>query len=319
MTNLGIHHVSSLVSDIHTSYDFYHNILGLKLLIKTINQDDTSMYHLFFSDETGQGGTEFTLFQINTFKQNSFGTNSIDRIVFALPDEDAMRYWLQRLDDHQIEHYGIEIYGQDKMIRFEDPDGLRLAFAVVNNPEGKFFPNQTGPISVEHAILGIHSVHLRVRYPKATQNILEEWFEFIETAKYEDERFPITVMQNDNGLFKHKIYLIDDKINQLEEQGIGGIHHLALYAETDERLKEIQAAIEDKNFENSGIVPREFINATYFREPNGLLFEVATKTLGLPKFSKAESIDDVTLYLPDFLEEKRSQIEQQLSKLESYR
>ena len=319
MKNLGIHHVSSLVSDIHASYDFYHNTLGLKLLIKTVNQDETTMYHLFFSDTTGQGGTEFTLFQINSFKQNQFGTNAIERIIFALPNTEALTYWENRLTDLQIEHYGIETYGNDTMIRFEDPDGLRLGFAVIDNQEDAFFPNPDSDVPVEYGIIGIHSVHLRVRYPKASQVILEQWFDFKNIAHYHEERFPITVLQNKNGLFKHKIYLIEDTLNPLEDQGIGGIHHLALYAKDLERLEEIQTLIEDKNFTNSGIVPREFIFASYFKEPNGILLEVATKTVGLPEFPETDILDEVPLYLPEFLENQREFIENELKRLEQYR
>ena len=120
MKNLGIHHVSSLISDIHNSYDFYHNILGLKLLIKTVNQDEQTMYHLFFSDTTGRGGTEFTLFQINTFKENKFGTNAIERIIFAVPSIESLTYWENRLNQFNIEHYGVETYGDELMLRFEE-------------------------------------------------------------------------------------------------------------------------------------------------------------------------------------------------------
>ena len=319
MKNLGIHHVSSLVSDIHQSYDFYHNTLGLKLLIKTVNQDEKTMYHLFFSDTTGRGGTEFTLFQINTFKKNTFGTNSIERIIFAVPNVNALTYWENRLNQFNIEHYGIETYGEDLMLRFEDPDDLKIGFAVVANPDETYYPNPDSDVPTDFAILGIHSVHLRIRYKKATEFILTNWFDFHETSQFPEERFPITVLQNTNGVFKHKIYLIEDNLNPLEDQGIGGIHHLALYAEDKERLEEIQALIEERHFTNSGIVPREFIFATYFKEPNGLLFEVASKTVGLTNFPQTDNIDEVPLYLPAFLEDKRALIEAELKQIDGFR
>ena len=319
MQNLGIHHVSSLVSDIHRSYDFYHNTLGLNLLIKTVNQDEQTMYHLFFSDTTGRGGTEFTLFQINTFKENNFGTNSIERIIFAVPSIEALNYWENRLNQLNIEHYGIETYGGELMLRFEDLDGLKIGFAVVTNSDETYYPNLDSDIPEEFAVLGIHSVHLRIRYTSATQFILKDWFEFHEVARYTEERFPITVVQNTQGVFQHKIFLIEDKINPVEDQGIGGIHHLALYAADKQRLEEIQSLIDERNFTNSGIVPREFIYATYFKEPNGLLFEVASKTVGLPEFPQTDNLDDIPLYLPEFLEEKRELIEMELKQIDGFR
>lgn len=319
MKSLGLHHVSSLVSDSRISYDFYHNILGLKLLMKTVNQDDTSMYHLFFSDKKGRPGTEFTVFQINTFKQNKFGTNAIERVVFGVSSREALDYWEKRLDDYRIEHWGIEEYGDSYILRFEDSDGLKLGFSILRQPEHEFFPNTSSDIPADYAILGVHSIHLRIRYPKATQKILEQWFDFSLSQKIEDPRFPVTVLTNKNSIFQHEVHLIEDVINPIEDQGIGGIHHLAFYVETYGELLEIQEKIEDKNMVTSGILPREFFDATYFREPNGLLFEVSTKTRPVPSVDQSATIDEIPLYLPDFLESHRSRIEEELAKIDSYR
>ncbi|MGX6977991.1 VOC family protein [Vagococcus elongatus] len=319
MKSLGLHHVSSLVSDSHVSYDFYHNILGLKLLMKTVNQDDTSMYHLFFSDMAGRPGTEFTVFQINTFKQNTFGTNAIERTIFGVPNREALDYWEKRLDDYSIEHWGIEQYGDSNILRFEDPDGLKLGFSVLRQPEHEFLPNTSSDIPADYAVAGIHSIHLRVRYPKATQNILEQWFDFFFSQEIPDPRFPVTVLTNKNSVFQHEVHLIEDGINPLEDQGIGGIHHLAFYVETHEDLMEIQEKIEEKNMITSGILPREFFDATYFREPNGLLFEVATKTRPVPSVEDTATIDELPLYLPDFLEPQRPRIEEELTNIDRYR
>lgn len=319
MKSLGIHHVSSLVADIHVSFQFYHNLLGLKLLMKTVNQDDHTMYHLFFADEQGRPGTEFTVFQINTFKKNTFGTNAIDRAVFSVTSEEALHYWLQRFDDNQIEHCGIENYGHSKIIRFEDPDGMPLGLSLAAQSEGTFYPNRESDVPLEYAIIGIHSVHLRVRYPKATEKILVEWFDFERSELLEDTSFPVTILKNPNSEFQHEIHVIEDHIAPLEDQGIGGIHHLALYADDYSDLLAINEKIIDKNLPNSGLHPREFFDAIYFREPNGILFEVASKIKKVPEPCSADDIDDVPLYLPDFLQSKRDRIEQDLSALDHYR
>lgn len=313
MTCLGIHHISALVSDIHTSYEFYHKTLGLKLLMKTVNQDETTMYHLFFSDETGQPGTEFTVFQINTFKENKFGTNAIDRAIFGIKSEADLPYWIDRLDQFGVEHCGIEDYNDTKIIRFEDPDGMQLGISVLKQADSDNHTEGTPEI------VGLHSVHLRVRYPKATQKLLEEWFDFEHTSTLKTEAFPVTVFTNNHSDFNHEIHLIEDTVNPIEDQGVGGIHHLALFAETYGDLLETNERVIDKNLPNSGLHPREFFDAIYFREPNGILFEVASKANKIPTPVVAEAIDDVPLYLPDFLEPKRESIEYHLNKIDQFR
>lgn len=319
MKSLGIHHISALVSDIHVSFQFYHKLLGLKLLMKTVNQDDHTMYHLFFADEQGRPGTEFTVFQINTFKNNTFGTNSIDRIVFSIKSEEALNYWLERLDKHNIEHCGIESYAYSKIIRFEDPDGMRLGISLSTQSEGGFFPNTESDVPLDYGIIGIHSVHLRVRYPKATEKLLVEWFNFERLAILKDTSLPVTLLKNYFSDFQHEIHLIEDVGLSLENQGIGGIHHLALYAEKYSDLLAINEKVIDKNFPNSGLHPREFFDAIYFREPNGILFEVASEIKKVPKPTSADDINLVPLYLPDFLKSKRQRIEEELKLLDMYR
>lgn len=319
MKSLGIHHISALVSDIHRSFDFYHDILGLNLLMKTVNQDDTTMYHLFFSDMQGRPGTEFTVFQINTFRENTFGTNAIERAVFSVQSEESLAYWIEHLDKYNIEHCGIENYGESKIIRFEDPDGMNLGISYLENSRGLFYPKLTGSIPSEHGIIGLHSVHLRLRYPKATEKILTEWFDFTKINEVMQGIYPVTMLKNNNSELKHEIHLIEDTESPLEIQGIGGIHHLALYVSDYTDLLAINEKIINRNFSHSGIQPREFFDATYFREPNNLLFEVASKIKKVPTINDVETIDESPLYLPDFLEEKRESITSELAKLERYK
>ncbi|WP_430536115.1 VOC family protein [Listeria rocourtiae] len=319
MKSLGIHHVSSLVADIRVSFKFYHKVLGMKLLMKTVNQDDYTMYHLFFADEQGRPGTEFTVFQINTFKKNVFGTNAIDRTVFSVKSEKALHYWLERFNVNNVEHCGIEDYGDTKIIRFEDPDGMPLALSIASQVEGDFAPNHDSDVPLDYAIIGIHSVHLRVRYPDATETILVGWFHFERLALLTNEPFPVTVLRNHHSDYQHEVHLIEDDTNPVEDQGIGGIHHLALYVEDYADLIAINNKLIEKNFRNSGLHPREFFDAIYFREPNGLLFEVSAKIKKVPLSISADEIDDVPLYLPDFLQNKREGIEKELCKIDKFR
>ena len=315
MKNTGIHHVSVLGSDIRKAYNFYHNILGLKLILKTVNQDDSNMYHLFFGDETGREGTEFTVFEMKGARENKFGTNAIERTMFLVPSEESLYFWEKRLDEFDVLHYGIEEYNNQKILRFEDEDGQKLGFVYRNEKIGEMNPFVKEGIPKEHAILGIGDVYLRVRYTEPTQKILEDYYGF---KKYGETKFydwKISLFKSENSPFKHEIHIIEDKDSAVERNGVGGIHHIAFGVESVDDLEELQQKINEKNYLSSGIKNREFMVSSYFRKANHLLFETATpldrSSKDLPE--QGQDFDEIPLFLPEFLERKRERIEKNLN------
>ncbi len=312
MKNTGLHHVSVLSSDVKKAYGFYHSILGLKLILKTVSQDDPNMYHLFFGDETGRGGTEFTIFEMKNYKYKKFGTNSIERTMFLVPTEESIYYWENRLNKYNVLNYGIEIYNDKKILRFEDEDGQNLGFVYKDNINlDKMNPYVADDIPKEHSILGIGDIYLRVRYTEPTQKIIEEFFGFVKYNEIIKNNLKISLFKFYDNDFKHEIHIIEDKNSSLEDLGIGGVHHISFGVETIEDLEYLQQKLEEKNFVNSNIVDREFIISSYFREANNILFEVATP---LSKDKKEfplqnQNFDEITLYLPKFLEKNRKEIE----------
>ncbi|MDO5088291.1 MAG: VOC family protein [Leptotrichiaceae bacterium] len=315
MKNTGLHHVSVLSSDAERAYYFYHHILGLKLILKTVNQDDPNMYHLFFGDETGRAGTEFTVFEMKGTRENSFGTNSIERTMFLVRSEASIRFWENRLTDFNVCHYGIETYNGQKILRFEDEDGQKLGFVYRNAEIGEMEPFIVEDIPEEHAILGIGDVYLRVRYTEPTQKIIEENYGFEKYGETVWNDFKVSMFRFEDSPFKHEIHIIEDKKSRLQHLGTGGIHHIAFGVEDVEDLEELQKELDEKNVQSSGIVNREFIVSSYFREPNYNLFETATPlSKGKDSFPKqGRKFHEIPLFLPEFLEKKREEIERNVN------
>ena len=314
MKNTGIHHVSILASDIREAYNFYHNILGLKLILKTVNQDDSNMYHLFFGDETGREGTEFTVFEMKGARENRFGTNAIERTMFLVSSEDSLYFWEKRLDEFNVLHYGIEEYNGQKILRFEDRDGQKLGLVYRKGKIGEMYPFVKEGIPKKHAILGIGDVYFRVRYTEPTQKILENYYGFIKYGETEFYNHKISLFKSEDNPFGHEIHVIEDKDSAVERNGVGGIHHIAFGVESVSDLEELQQKIDEKNYLGSGIKNREFIVSSYFREASHLLFETATplnrSSKDLPEQGK--DFDKIPLFLPKFLESKRERIERNI-------
>ncbi|MGY3749760.1 VOC family protein [Vagococcus acidifermentans] len=314
-----IHHVSIINRYIVPSFEFYHNILGLKLLMKTVNQDDTSMYHLFFSDEQGRPGTEFTVFEMTEGKQRTFGTNAIERTVFKVPSEHSLDFWEKRFDAFDVCHYGKERYNGRPILRFEGPDGTGLGLVAMKEQESlaDFRPPAAEDIPEAHRILGIDSVHLRVHYSEATKRELETllgWSVKGETPFF-DTPFKVTVLTNNDDRLNQEVHIIHDNQSPVEEQGIGSIHHVAFGVPDRKALDDALSRVQVKNFRHSPIKNREFFQSLYYREPNQLLIEIATNDgyLAEHEAGAADAFDTIPLYLPTFLEPQRRQLERQLA------
>lgn len=318
--NARIHHISILNRFIKPTFDFYHNTLGLKLLMKTINQDDHTMYHLFFSDDHQRIGTELTFFEVREGEDHKFGTNNIERTVLKVPSEASLEFWQERLEAADICHYGIETFNGRPILRFEAPDNTQMSLTPLREFESAsdYYPFQHGEIPVEHAILGIDAIQLRVQYPAATEKELTEllgWVRKGETGFFDTNK-QVTVLENQEKAFYQEVHLIHDIHSPLADLGIGGVHHVAFGVKDVARLHELDELLNQRNFNNSGVKNREFFQSLYFREPNRMLFEIATEEGSLDPSAYADqgdSFDEIPLYLPHFLENDREEFEQILA------
>lgn len=313
LTSPIIHHVSVINRDSNQSFEFYHKVLGLDFLLKTVNQDDMEMYHLFFGDTTGRPGTEFSVFEMKNGPKKAYGTNSLERTIFAVPSEASLTFWEARLNEHGVFNCEIEDYNGGKILRFEDQDGVLLGVKAVEKREDEQYFAHVTDVPEEHAIFGIHSVHCRVRYAKATSTSFEKIFGLKQIATFEDNGHHVTVLSTEDALFGQELHLVEDRNRSLEQTGVGAIQHIALNAKNYNALLEIEEHILEKNFRYSGIKNREFFQSLYYREPNNLLIEVATEQTNFKKaVMNTAHLADIELYLPPFLEERRSFIESKL-------
>ncbi|BCP63798.1 putative ring-cleaving dioxygenase MhqA [Streptococcus parasuis] len=313
MNSTGIHHISSLVGNIHQAYHFYHHILGLKLTLKTVNQDDSSMYHLFFGDAEGRFGTEFTIFDMPIHPSHRSGSNRLERTVFLVKDFTALEFWQKRLTELEVVNEGIQAFGNGHILNFQDEDGQLLGLTY-HESIGEMLPVETKDIPEVAAIVGIAGIQMRVREEKALIELLEDRFGFVEENRFEYQGQEVISLVFDNE-FQHRVQVIVDKESKISVIGVGGIHHIAFGVLDESDLEEMVDHLNLQNRPHSGIINRDFMHSLYFRAPNYLMFEVATMT-GERKATmptQKDQLDEVELFLPSFFEEDRQEIEKTLS------
>ncbi|HEY4276953.1 MAG TPA: ring-cleaving dioxygenase [Conexibacter sp.] len=296
----GIHHISSITGDAARNVDFYVRVLGLRMVKKTVNQDDPTVYHLFYADEQGSPGADMTFFEYPGAQQGRAGAGMIHTIVLRVGSEAALDFWRLRLADEQVES---ERDGAS--LRFADPEGLGLELAVDESGDPPL--TAVSPdVPAEHAVRGFGGVRAYSRDPAKSAALLRDTLGFIaddETALRWEAR----------GERRGGFYSYDAAP---EERGIGGagtVHHIA-FASADADIEAWNEAVTRAGAHTSGLVDRYWFRSVYFREPSGVLFELAT--LG-PGFTKDEPLDHLgeTLVLPPHLEPMRAQIEPALTPL----
>lgn len=319
----GIHHVSALTASASNNFDFYTEVMGMRLVKKTVNQDDVSVYHLFYGDEKGNPGTELTFFEIPMAGRTREGNNSISATSLRVPSDHALTYWAERLDRHGVEHEDVKERAGRLTLAFRDFEGQRINLVSDENNEGVAGgrPWANGPVPPEYAIIGLGPVQLTVPNAQPTVQVLTELMGFRRKGQYASpvEGQPdIAVFETGEGGTGAEVHVEERTDLPRERLGRGGVHHVAFRVENEEELKAWIQQIGAVGFPNSGFVDRYYFRSLYFREPNGILFEVATDG---PGFDTDEHIDHLgeSLALPPFLEGKREAIEANLKPLNTKR
>lgn len=307
---LGHHHISMFTDNATQNNHFYTEVLGLRRVKKTVNQDDPQMYHMFYGDQVGSPGTELTFFEMAQ-QQTRRGTNAISHIGLLVKSYEGLIFWQQRFEQLGIKHGQIEKINNRDALYFEDPDGLPLY--LMNHQDG-FIPafwqryhHSEVPDNVR--ILGIGPVILTVRELEATGKMLIDLLGYTKVKMTDGE----DVYQAVPGEASGEIIIRQQK-GQRERQGAGTVHHLALRVKDSAEMKIWAERIETAGYRNSGIKDRFYFESFYFRDRNSILFELATDGPGLMIDSSLEMLGK-QLELPSFLEERRSEIEANLSPL----
>ncbi len=307
----GHHHISMVTKNANENNHFYKNVLGLRRVKMTVNQDDPSMYHLFYGDKTGSPGTELSFFEIPLVGKTYRGTNAITRIGLLVPSEDSLHYWKERFETFDVKHSEITTYANRPALQFEDAEGLRLVLLVSNGEKVEHWETwEKSEVPAKHQIQGMGSVEMTVRRLDKMASTLTEMFGYTEVSRSEEE----AIFQSIKGEVFGEI-VVKYLDGPTEKPGRGSIHHLAIRVKNDAELAYWEEQVIQRGFQSSGIIDRFYFKSLYFRESNGILFEIATDGPGFTVDGDVEHLGE-KLDLPPFLEDQRAEIEANLAPIE---
>lgn len=304
MKTPGIHHVTAIGSDPSRNLEFYTETLGLRLVKRSVNQDDVGVYHLFYGDERGSPGTSMTFFPYVDASPGQVGTGQASTVAFLIP-ESAVDYWVDRLDEAGVDAAAPEERFGDTVIAFEDPDGLPLELVAVDDaPEGH--PPE-GPVPAEHAIRGFHSVTLSLASADETAGLLKT-MGFEATASAQDrQRF------ESDGDLGYAIDLLEDPHAPRGRPGAGTVHHVAFRVDEAEQ-EDWRDVLMEAGLRPTEVIDRKWFKSVYAREHAGVLFEFATESPGYTVDEELSALGE-RLVLPEWLEDQREEIEAKLPEL----
>ena len=302
----GIHHVTAITSSAEKIYDFFTYILGLRLVKKTVNQDDIRTYHLFFTDDVGSPGTDMTFFDFPGISKGFHGTDEIAKTSFRVPSDAALEYWVKRFNRLGVNHTGIEEQFGKKILSFTDFDDQRYQLISDENNEGvaSGTPWKKGPIPEEFAITGLGPIYVRISNLDYFDELLTQVFMFRKMG--EEGVFHLYEMgEGGNGA-----QVILEHNNNLPKamQGYGTVHHVAFRVDEREDLEEWNQRLRSFRLPTSGYVERYYFGSLYTRVSREILFELATDGPGFMNDEPYETLGE-KLALPPFLEPKRELIE----------
>lgn len=307
----GHHHISMITKNANQNSRFYRDVLGLRRVKVTVNQDEPSMYHLFYGDKTGSPGTELSFFEIPQVGNTYRGTNAITKIGLLVPSEASLLYWKARFEEFGVEHGDITTYANHPALLFEDSEGLRMALLVSYGAKVAHWQTwEKSAVPAEHQIQGMGAVEITVRRLDKLASTLTDMFGYTEVSRTDDD----AIFQSIKGEAFGEI-VVKYLDGPSEKPGRGSIHHLAIRVKSDEELFYWEEQVRARGFHSSGIVDRFYFKSLYFRESNGILFEIATDEPGFTVDGDVETLGE-HLDLPPFLEERRAEIEHNLIPLE---
>src|SRR2546423_8888634 len=293
----GIHHVTCITADAPGNVDFYVRVLGLRLVKKSVNQDDPTVYHLFYSDEKGSAGSDLTFFEYPQARRGRAGRGMVHRIVFRVASEDALDFWTDRLTKE-----GVTVEREKGRVRFEDPEGLGLELAVSQTDDEPLVANHPD-IPDELALQGFDAVRAYAD-PGPSRAFLEETLSFVPRADGECEA---------RGNSRGGLYAYDEPPVEPGIPGAGTVHHVA-WASPQEEHEAWRDRVAKSGAHPTPIIDRFYFRSIYLREPSGVLFDIAT--LG-PGFTVDEPLEHLgeRLSLPPDYEHLRDRVEPLLTPL----
>jgi glyoxalase family protein len=310
----GLHHVSALSARIGRTHDFYTRVLGMRPIIRTVNQDAPTMYHLFYGDGAARPGSEITFFDMPRAAAERAGNNSISRTTLRVAGLDALDYWADRFRAERVAHGTIEERGGRLSLEFSDPLGTRLSL-VDDGGVGEAHAYAGSPVPTEQQVRGLGYTELTVPALAPTAAFLQDALGLRESHRYvspEEDAAPTHVFEVGPGGVHAEVHVVVRPELPRARYGSGGVHHVALRVPEGQRIGDWAERLDSRGVANSGVVDRHYFASLYAREPNGVLFELATDG---PGFEVDGPLDADRLSLPPALEPNRAAIEAALRPL----
>lgn len=301
----GLHHVTAIAGEPQTNIDFYAGILGLRLVKLTVNFDDPTTYHLYYGDGQGHPGTILTFFPWPGAMQGRIGNGQVTLTSFAVPNQ-SLEYWRRRFQQHSIECQEGRSLVDERTLTFTDPNGLHLE--LVSSPDAN--PDKAwaqGPVPVEFAIRGFHHVTLSEEGYEQTANLLTEamGFQLIESR---GNHFRYAAGLGGTGAL---VDVLCTPAGRAGRVAVGTVHHIAWRTPTDQEHVRWRNALSSLEYNVTPVIDRKYFHSIYFREPGGVLFEIATDPPGFAIDEPADRLGS-HLVLPAWLESSRAELERVL-------
>jgi glyoxalase family protein len=311
----GIHHLTAVTDDASGNHVFYTQTLGMRMVKKTVNQDDVSAYHLFYGDAVATPGTDVTFFDWPVGREGR-GTHSIIRTSLRVNGAASLTWWAAHLDAAGVTHGGVITRDGRATIDLEDPEGQRLSL-VDDGGAGEAHPWDRSPVPAEHQIRGLGPIVLSVPEIEPTDRVLTSVMGMRRVREYTlpvTGGSPVHVYEMGAGGPAAELHVAVEPDLPAARQGAGGVHHVAFRTPNPEEHAGWVKRLAELRIPSSGSVERYYFRSLYFREPNGILFEIATDGPGFAVDEPMETLGE-RLSLPPFLEGRRAEIEPRLKPL----
>ncbi|MHB8207425.1 ring-cleaving dioxygenase [Mucilaginibacter sp.] len=304
----GIHHITAIAGKAKRNVDFYTKTLGLHLVKKTVNFDDPNTYHLYYGDKVGTPGTILTFFPWEGITAGRRGARQVTEIGYSVP-ENSLDFWLKRLEDHNVIYNKVSEKFGEQYLSLLDPDGLKLELTVAKNADNRL-PWETEEIKAENALKGFHNITITTNKMQPTADVLTGVLGY-RLLEQHVNRYRFI---NDNVDNANIVDLVEVAGEVAGHVAGGSVHHVAFRVKDEKTLMEYRDRVAKLGLHITDKIDRNYFYSLYFREPGGVLFEIATDN---PGFAVDESVEELGthLMLPAQYEAQRSQIEQVLPSL----
>ena len=305
---LGLHHITAIAGNATRNFDFYTRVLGLRLVKKTVNFDDPHTYHLYYGDQIGSAGTILTFFPWEGMQSGRRGSRQVTEIGYSVP-ENSMDFWLKRFDENNIIYNKVSEKFGEPYLTFLDPDGLKFELTASKTTDTRL-PWETDQISADNATRGFHNVTITTNKLQPTADVLTHLFGY-KLAQSHVNRYRFMTDAVDQA---NLIDLIEVPGEGAGHVAAGSVHHVAFRVKDEQVLMEFRDKIIAAGLNITEKIDRNYFYSLYFREPGGVLFEIATEN---PGFAVDESVDMLgsTLKLPVQYEHRREEITRHLPNL----